>query len=82
MIAAAKPLTFTRATLARPSVATISKARKAMVVRAAEEAKPEASTGEAANSTVFYGGNTFASEEEVSICGSHALVNLSLILQP
>ena len=65
MIAAVKPLSMTRAVMARPSLA-ISKARKsALVVRSAEENKPMAETNE--DGTVFYAGKTFASEEEVSI---------------
>lgn len=67
MIAAAKPLTLTRPAMARPSLA-ITKARKcSLVVRSAEsEPKPMADAQTNEDGTVFYAGNTFASEEEVS----------------
>jgi hypothetical protein len=65
MIAAAKPLNMRTAVMA-PRRTVAIKARRTVVVRAESEAKPTADVPQTnEDGTVFYAGNTFASEEAV-----------------
>lgn len=62
---AAKPLNATRAVAMRATSGRVSaKARRSLVVRAVDETKNEE---DVTGSTVFYAGNTYNSEEEVSL---------------
>ena len=70
MIAAAKPISMIKPSMAR-SVAMPSARRSVLVVRAEpEQTQPNAEPKTNEDGTVFYAGSTFASQEEVRILPS------------
>jgi hypothetical protein len=70
MIAAAKPMSLIKPSMARPSLVMTKARRSVLVVRAEAEKAPEAAPMTNEDGSIMFAGQTFANEEEVSFfCG-------------